>query len=107
MLQSIPTAYETFLTLKRDRIYYPALIITALIFVAASFIAEWSVDDWRIIFFNFSQTMFRISGDIIAILFGTKLLQDAVTDGSIETSLSRPVGRAEWVLGKFLGLSCA
>lgn len=101
----IATAQETFLTLRRDKIFYPALIITIFIFLAASFIAEWSVDDWRIIFYNFSQTMFRLAGDIIALLFGTKILQDASADGSIETSLSRPLGRGQWIIGKYLGLA--
>jgi ABC-type transport system involved in multi-copper enzyme maturation permease subunit len=101
----IATAQETFITLRRDQIFYPALIITVLIFLIASFVAEWSVDDIRIIFFNFSQTLFRLSGDILALLFGTKILQDAKADGSIETSLSRPIGRGSWVLGKYLGLA--
>ena len=101
----ITTATETFITLRRDQIFYPALFSTVAIFILASYIAEWSVDDWRIIFFNFSQTMFRITGDILALLFGSKILQDARSDGSVETALSRPITRGAWVTGKYIGLA--
>lgn len=105
MSTTFASGWETFLTLRRDKVFYPALVFIVLIFFLASFIAEWSVDDFRVIFFNFSQTMFRLAGDVLALVFGSKLLLDARTDGSIETSLARPIGRGGWVIGKFVGLA--
>lgn len=104
MVKLIATAHETFLALKRDKIFYPAIGATVFIFLLASFIAEWSVDDGRIVFYNISTTMFRLSGDMIALLFGSKVIHDAMVSGSIETSLSRPISRGRWVIGKYLGL---
>lgn len=103
--QVLATSQETFLLLRRDKIFTPIVAITFFIMFLSSFIAEWSVDDWRVTFFNLSATMLRFAGDMVAILFGTKLMQDASASGSIETSLSRPISRGLWVTGRYFGLA--
>lgn len=96
--------YESFLMLRRDKIFVPMLIGVVLLFFLASFITEWSLDDFRIIYFNITQTALRLTGGAIALLFGVKMLHDSYVSGSLETILSRPLHRSVFLQGSFAAL---
>lgn len=100
----IAITYESFLMLRRDKIFVPMLIGLVFLFFLASFITEWSLDDYRIIYFNLTQTSLRLTGGAIAVLFGVKMLHDTYVSGSLETILSRPIYRSTFLQGSYTAL---
>ncbi|MCY4443823.1 MAG: hypothetical protein OXC44_03365 [Proteobacteria bacterium] len=95
---------ETFTILRRDKVFIPMFVGLVILFFLATFISEWSLDNPRIIYFNMTQTMIRLTGGAIAILFGTKMLHDSYISGSLETILSRPINRSVYLLGSYSAL---
>ena len=96
--------YESFLMLRRDKIFVPMFIGVVLLFFLASFVTEWSLDDYRIIYFNITQSVLRLTGGAIAVLFGVKMLHDSYVSGSLETILSRPIHRSKFLQGSYTAL---
>jgi len=96
---------ETFLVLRRDRIFIPALIAGLLITIMANLASDWSIEDFRKILFDVGTFGFQMTGSLVAIFWGTKLIHDAKQDGSIEQQLAAPISRGSWLIGRFLGLA--
>lgn len=97
-------SYETLLLLVRDRVMIPVLIGSLLISIFANLASDWSVEDFTKILFDIGYFGFSLTGSLIAIFFGTKILTDSRLEGSVEVQLSAPVTRPMWLLGKFGGL---
>lgn len=95
---------EGMLLLRRDKIFLPAIVMGAVILIAAALASDWSVEDFHKILFDIGAFGFRVTGGLVAILWGTKLITDSRADGSLEVKLAAPVRRATWLLGRYLGL---
>jgi ABC-type transport system involved in multi-copper enzyme maturation permease subunit len=65
------------------------------------------VEDFRKILFDIGAFGFRMTGGVVALLWGTKLITDSRADGSLEVKLAAPVSRATWIVGRYLGLLVA
>ena len=95
---------ENFLLLRRDRVLVPILIGVVIMFLISNFISEWSIDDPNIIYFNINQTILRISGGCMAILFAAKIVHDTSFSGNIETIIVRPVRRWVFQAGSYVSV---
>jgi ABC-type transport system involved in multi-copper enzyme maturation permease subunit len=98
---------NSFLRLRRDKLFYPAIFVALILFVFASLASDWMIEDVRKALFDLGFFTFHLTGGIIAIFWGIKLISDSATDGSIEVQLALPVGRSTWFVGNFLGLALA
>ena len=96
---------ECFLLLRKEKAFATLLIGLAVVTVVAKLVSQWSFDNPTGIFFNITQTAFRLSGTFIAIYFGIKMLHDYRTSGSVEIMLSRPISRAAFLQGNFMALT--
>jgi len=96
---------ETFLLLRRDRIFLPVLLCTLVIAAFANIASDWSIADFTKVLFDIGFFGFQLTGALVAMLWGTKLIADARRDGTLEVQLAQPVGRVTWILGRFLGLA--
>lgn len=99
-------ARETFLLLRRDKVFVPALIISIVISALANLASDWSVEDFTKILFDIGFFGFQITGSLVAIFWGAKIINDSRQEGSLEVQLAAPVDRGHWIIGKYLGL-CA
>ncbi len=100
-------AKETLLLLTRDRIFLPAALAGALFLQFAQVASEFGIQNFTQIMFDVGNFGFHLTGAIVAILWGSKMIADSRQEGSIEVQLSSPLSRPAWLVGKYLGLSGA
>jgi ABC-type transport system involved in multi-copper enzyme maturation permease subunit len=94
----------TFKEAKRDRILYLLFFFAALGIVASRVLAILTVGDRIKIIKDVGLASISIFGVLMAILIGTGLVYKEIDKKTIFTLLSKPLHRAEFILGKFLGL---
>jgi ABC-type transport system involved in multi-copper enzyme maturation permease subunit len=104
MKQVLAIARETFLSLKRDKIFQPLSIIIAAAVGVAIFAADWSLESRSQVYHDIVVFIFQVSGALISMIWGVKIISDSKQDGSIELSMSRPLSRSRWLFGRMLGL---
>ncbi len=107
MNRMFSVARITFLRLRRDKIFLPAAAVGSLAIIMSGVASYWGVEEFFKILFDLSSFVFQMVGVSVAIFWGVKLINDSKQEGSIELELSSPIGRSEWILGKFLGLAAA
>ena len=94
----------TFKEAKRDRILYLLFFFAALGIVASRVLAILTVGDRVKIVKDVGLASISIFGILMAILIGTGLVYKEIDKKTIYTLLAKPLYRAEFILGKFLGL---
>ncbi|MCX6130443.1 MAG: ABC transporter permease subunit [Proteobacteria bacterium] len=98
---------ETFLRLRRDRIFLPATMVGIGLLILSSLASYWGVEEFFKILFDLGSVTWLFTGSIVAIFWGNKIISDSRQEGSLEVQLASPVSRSAWILGKFFGLSAA
>lgn len=94
----------TFKEAKRDRILYLLFFFAAVGILASRALAVLTVGDRIKIIKDVGLSSISIFGVLMAILIGTGLVYKEIDKKTIFTLLSKPLRRAEFILGKFLGL---
>ena len=94
----------TFKEAKRDRILYLLFFFAALGIAASRVLAILTVGDRIKIIKDVGLASISIFGVLMAILIGTGLVYKEIDKKTIYTLLAKPLHRAEFILGKFLGL---
>lgn len=107
MKKILSIASETSILLRRDQIFQPLAVIVGAAIAIAIFATDWSIEDRSLVYHNIIAFVFQMSGSIIALIWGVKIIADAKVDGSIEQSLTRPISRGQWLLGRLLGLGAS
>jgi ABC-type transport system involved in multi-copper enzyme maturation permease subunit len=94
----------TFKEAKRDRILYLLFFFAAVGIVASRVLAILTVGDRVKIIKDVGLASISLFGVLMAILIGTGLVYKEIDKKTIFTLLAKPLRRAEFILGKFLGL---
>jgi ABC-type transport system involved in multi-copper enzyme maturation permease subunit len=94
----------TFKEAKRDRILYLLFFFAAVAIIASRVLAILTVGDRVKIIKDVGLASISIFGVLMAVLIGTSLVYKEIDKKTIFTLLSKPLHRAEFILGKFLGL---
>jgi ABC-type transport system involved in multi-copper enzyme maturation permease subunit len=94
----------TFKEAKRDRVLYLLFFFAALGIIAARVLAVLTVGDRIKIIKDVGLASISLFGVLMAILIGTGLVYKEIDKKTIFTLLAKPLHRAEFILGKFLGL---
>ncbi len=105
MRHILSIASETFLLLRRDRVFLPALCIMFLLCYFAGIAGYWSIETYRKLIYDVLAAGFHLIGALVAIFWGTKLVADSNKEGYTELQLAGPIKRSHWIIGKFLGLA--
>lgn len=95
---------ESFLLLRRDKIFLPAAVAGGVIAMFANVASEWGIEEFSKILFDVGALGFHLTGCLVAIFWGTKTVSEARADGSLEIQLAAPISRVAWLIGKYLGL---
>lgn len=98
-------AKETFLRLRRDKVFLPTSLVGLVVMFMSGIISFWGVEEFYKILFDLTTTSFNLIGVVVAIFWGTKIIHDSKQEGSIELQLAAPLCRYEWLLGKYIGLA--
>src|SRR5438034_5664704 len=98
-------ARNTFREAVRDRVRYDLVLFVLLLTGAAVFIGELSGGQERKIIVDLGLSATLLFGAFIAIFVGVGLVYKEIERRTLYAILSKPVGRGEFLLGKYLGLS--
>jgi ABC-type transport system involved in multi-copper enzyme maturation permease subunit len=97
-------ARNTFKEAKRDRILYLLFFFGAVCILSARILSLLTVGDRIKIIKDVGLASISVFGVLMAVLIGTGLVYKEIDKKTIFTLLSKPLHRAEFILGKFLGL---
>jgi ABC-type transport system involved in multi-copper enzyme maturation permease subunit len=97
-------ARNTFKEAVRDRILYLLLFFSGLTIILSRVLAVLTVGDRVKVVKDVGLASISFFGALMAILIGTGLVYKEIEKRTIFTLISKPIRRAEFLLGKFLGL---
>ncbi len=89
----------------RDRILYLIGLFALLLIVALVFLPEIAATTQDKIFLDVGLAAIEILGVIVAIFVGTGLINKEIEKRTVLVLIPKPVSRAEFIVGKHLGLS--
>lgn len=97
-------ALNAFREAVRDRVLYNLVLFVLLLVAAAIFIGELSAGQERKIIVDLGLSAMLLFGVFIAIFVGVGLVYKEIERRTIYAIFSKPVGRGEFIVGKYLGL---
>ena len=106
MKKILTIAKHTFREAARDRVLYGLLAFAAVFIFMDLFFARLSLGD-PIMIKSFGLAGIYLFGLIITVFLGASIIQKEIERRTLYFILSKPVSRAELVLGKFFGLLAA
>jgi ABC-type transport system involved in multi-copper enzyme maturation permease subunit len=103
----VAVSMETFLRLRRDKIFVPAALVGCGLLIMSGLASYWGVEEFFKILYDLGSFAWLMTGTTVAIFWGNKIIADSRQEGSLEVQLASPISRSTWLLGKFVGLTGA
>ncbi len=104
-VQTILTiARNTFREAVRDRVLYNLVVFVLLITVSAIFLGELTAGQEIRTIIDLGLNALMIFGAFISIFVGVSLVSKEIEKRTVYTIFSKPIGRGEFIVGKYLGL---
>jgi ABC-type transport system involved in multi-copper enzyme maturation permease subunit len=100
----ISIARNTFREAVRDRVLYNLVLFVLLITVAAVFLGDLTNGHEARTIVNFGLSAMLLFGAFISIFVGVSLVSKEIEKRTVFAIFSKPIGRAEFIVGKYLGL---
>ena len=100
----ISIARNTFREAVRDRVLYNLVLFVLLLTGAAVFIGELSGGQERKIIVDLGLSAMMLFGVFIAIFVGVGLVYKEIERRTVYAIFAKPVGRGEFLAGKYLGI---
>lgn len=97
-------AFNTFREAVRDRVLYNLILFALLLIGTAILFGQISIGVQKLILINVGLAAITLFGLAIAIFIGIGLVYKEMDKRTLYALLSKPVRRAEFILGKFFGL---
>jgi ABC-type transport system involved in multi-copper enzyme maturation permease subunit len=97
-------ARNTFREAVRDRVLYNLVLFVLILTGAAIFLGELSADQEAKIIVDMGLSAVLLFGTFIAVFVGVGLVYKEIERRTIYAIFAKPVGRGEFLLGKYLGL---
>ena len=88
----------------RDRILYNLILFVLLITASAIFLGELSAGQESRVIVNLGLSVLLIFGTFISIFVGVSLVWKEIEKRTVYSIFSKPIGRGEFIIGKYLGL---
>jgi hypothetical protein len=98
---------EALIWLRRDRIFVPVVFLGVGVTFMARLMTDFAFDDYLQTLFDFGLTGFRFVGGMVAILWGTRIIHDALAERSLDPRLASPTPRWVWYAARSSALSLA
>jgi len=100
----VAIARNTFREAVRDRVLYNLVLFVLILSVGTVFLGAASASQDAKIIVDFGLTAMLVFGAFIAIFVGVSLVWKEIERRTLYTIFAKPVGRGEFLLGKYLGL---
>lgn len=102
--RTIAIARNAFREAVRDRVLYNLILFALLLIGSAIFLGELSAGQEAKIIVDLGLSAMLLFGVFIAIFVGVGLVYKEIERRTLYAILSKPVGRGQFLIGKFLGL---
>jgi ABC-type transport system involved in multi-copper enzyme maturation permease subunit len=103
-IRILAIAQNAFREAVRDRILYNLILFVLLITVSAVFLGELTAGQEAKVIADLGLSAILIFGTFIAIFVGVGLVSKEIEKRTVYSIFSKPVGRGEFIVGKYLGL---
>ncbi|MHB8231276.1 MAG: hypothetical protein ACYDDB_00045 [bacterium] len=97
----------SFKEIKNSKIFYTFLIFALILISGSYFVSQTSFINQGRIMVDFSIFAITIFNIFIGIFIGSSVVYDDIEKKSIFLSITRPIKRTEYLIGRFLGLTVA
>ena len=97
-------ARNAFREAVRDRVLYNLVLFVLLLIAAAIFLGELSGGQEKKVIVDLGLSAMLLFGVFISIFVGVGLVYKEIERRTLYAILSKPIGRGEFLLGKYLGL---
>ena len=97
-------AKNAFREAVRDRILYNLILFVLLITASAIFLGEMTAGQEARVIVNLGLSTMLIFGAFISIFVGVSLVWKEIEKRNVYSIFSKPVGRGEFIIGKYIGL---
>ncbi len=97
-------ALNTFRESVRNKILYNIVFLAIALAFFSILLGEWSVFDRAHVIKSTTLSIMSLSGLLISVFVGIGLVQKEIQGRTVLTLLSKPIGRAVFIVGKYLGL---
>ena len=98
-------ALNTFRESLRDRILYNLLFFALLLIGFSALLGDFTIAEQKKIVTDLGLAAINLVGVIIAIFIGIGLVSKEIERRTVYTIMARPISRAQFILGKYLGLA--
>jgi len=96
-------AFATLKGLVRERVFHAALVLNFLFLCFAAFLSTLTFVEQRKILLDFGFAAASFVGVGFAIFLGSSFVRKELDSRTVYTLLAKPVGRTQYLLGKFFG----
>ena len=103
--RTIAIARNAFREAIRDRVLYNLIVFALLMIGSSIFIGELSAGQEAKIIVDLGLSAMLFFGVFIAIFVGVGLVYKEIERRTVYTILSKPIGRGQFLVGKYIGLS--
>lgn len=103
--RTIAIARNAFREAVRDRVLYNLILFALLLIGSAIFLGELSAGQEAKIIVDLGLSAMLLFGVFIAIFVGVGLVYKEIERRTLYAILSKPIGRGQFLIGKYLGLS--
>ena len=100
----ITIARNTFREAVRDRVLYNLVLFVLLLTASAVFLGELTAGQEARTIVNLGLGAMLLFGMFIAIFVGVSLVSKEIEKRTVYAIFSKPIGRGEFIIGKYLGL---
>ena len=97
-------ALNTFRESVRNKVLYNIVFLAIALAFFSILLGEWSVIDRAHVIKSTTLSIMSISGLLISVFVGISLVQKEIQGRTVLTLLSKPISRAVFIVGKYLGL---
>ncbi len=97
-------ALNTFREAVRDRVLYNLVLFVLLIIASAIFLGELTAGQEARMIVNLGLGTMLLFGAFISIFVGVSLVSKEIERRTVYSIFSKPIGRGEFIVGKYLGL---
>ena len=104
LLHLTAIARNTFREAVRDRILYNLVLFVLLITASAVFLSDLTAGQETRTIVNLGLSAMLLFGAFISIFVGVSLVSKEIEKRTVYAIFSKPIGRGEFIVGKYLGL---
>lgn len=97
-------AFNTVRELLRNKLLYNLIVFAVLLIAGSMFIAQLTVGQWDRVILDMGLAAVEIAGLLVSVLIGVSLVAGEIDRKTIFPTLARPVSRAAFIAGRYLGL---